>query len=145
MRDIVVGTDGSPTAGAAVAYAIDLAVALQGRLHLVAVHRPRTAVLAPEAIGAEALMAEADAAARRQLDDALDREAKAAKGRGVVVEMHTPVGDPADILIDIATRVDAELLVVGSRGMKGARRLLGSVPNNITHHAPCHVLVVKTC
>jgi nucleotide-binding universal stress UspA family protein len=128
-----------------VAYAIDLAAALKGRLHLVAVHKPHTAILAPEAIGAEAMLAEADEAARRQLDDALDREAKAAKGRGVVVEMHTPVGDPADTLVDIATRVDAELIVVGSRGMKGARRLLGSVPNKITHHAPCHVLVVKTC
>ena len=62
-------------------------------------------------------------------------------GAEVVVE----AGDPASVLISEVDRVDADLLVVGSVGMRGARRfLLGSVPNKVSHHAPTDLLIVKT-
>ena len=51
-------------------------------------------------------------------------------------------GDPADVLVRLATECDADVLVIGNKGMQ--RRVLGSVPNTVTHHAPCSVLVVKT-
>ena len=44
----------------------------------------------------------------------------------------------------VAVEEGADLIVVGSKGMQGARRVLGSVPNKISHHAPCDVLIVNT-
>ena len=63
---------------------------------------------------------------------------------GVDVEEHGPKGDPADALVDIARREGADLIVMGSLGMQGARRVLGSVPNKVSHNAPCDVLIVQT-
>lgn len=55
-------------------------------------------------------------------------------------------GDAASALIDVAETTKADLIVVGSRGMTGAARfLLGSVPNRVAHHAPCTVMIVRTC
>jgi nucleotide-binding universal stress UspA family protein len=76
----------------------------------------------------------------------LDAEVADAAKAGVteVVPSARP-GDPADVLIDVAEETGADLIVVGNKGMTGAARfLLGSVPNKITHHAPCNVLVVRT-
>ncbi|WP_309233282.1 universal stress protein [Conexibacter sp. W3-3-2] len=54
-------------------------------------------------------------------------------------------GEAADAILRIADEQGADLIVVGNKGMTGAARfLLGSVPNKITHHAPCNVLVVRT-
>jgi nucleotide-binding universal stress UspA family protein len=54
-------------------------------------------------------------------------------------------GDPAQGLIDVAETTHADLIVVGSRGMHGGRRfLLGNVPNKVSHHAPCSVMIVRT-
>ena len=50
----------------------------------------------------------------------------------------------ADALLKVARDVDAALIVVGSRGMHGAKRVLGSVPNTVSHQAPCNVLIVST-
>jgi nucleotide-binding universal stress UspA family protein len=58
--------------------------------------------------------------------------------------VHAPKGDPADSLIAAAREHDADVIVLGSRGMRGARRVLGSVPNKVSHHAPCDVLIVQT-
>ncbi len=71
--------------------------------------------------------------------------ADAAKGTGPVpVETHSLPGGPADVLISVAETVEADLIVVGSKGMKGPRRLLGSVPNSVAHRARCHVIIAKT-
>ena len=65
---------------------------------------------------------------------------------GLTVETHAMKLDPARAIIDTATRLEADLVVVGNRGMKGPKRfLLGSIPNSVAHHAPCAVLIVKTC
>ena len=68
-----------------------------------------------------------------------------AKQAGVEVEPHPRQGDPADAILDVAEEVGADLIVVGNKGMTGAKRfLLGSVPNKISHHAPCGVYIVRT-
>jgi len=58
--------------------------------------------------------------------------------------VHAPKGDPADALMAVAEREGADLIVVGNRRMTGVRRLLGSVPNKVTHQASFRVLVVNT-
>lgn len=68
-----------------------------------------------------------------------------AQREGVSTEMHTADGDPADVLIKVAEAVDADLVVVGNRGMSGIKRfVLGSVPNKVSHHCPCNLLIVNT-
>ncbi|MEA2329913.1 MAG: hypothetical protein QOH58_51 [Thermoleophilaceae bacterium] len=51
-------------------------------------------------------------------------------------------GDPGEVLVRLAEECGADVLVVGNKGMQ--RRVLGSVPNTVTHRATCSVLVVKT-
>jgi nucleotide-binding universal stress UspA family protein len=58
--------------------------------------------------------------------------------------VHAAAADPADALTTIATQEEADLIVVGNKGMKGARRALGSIPNDVAHRAPCSVLIVDT-
>jgi nucleotide-binding universal stress UspA family protein len=53
-------------------------------------------------------------------------------------------GDPAREIVAIAGQEDADLIVLGSVGMRGAGRVLGSVPNSVSHRAPCDVVIVKT-
>ncbi len=61
------------------------------------------------------------------------------------VETFARQGDAADAILDVAEEHRADLIVVGNRGMTGAKRfLLGSVPNKVSHHAPCSVLIVRT-
>jgi nucleotide-binding universal stress UspA family protein len=62
----------------------------------------------------------------------------------VDVRTHAIIGAPADVMIDLATEIGADLIVVGSKGMRGARRMIGSVPNSVAPSAPCDVLVAKT-
>jgi nucleotide-binding universal stress UspA family protein len=63
---------------------------------------------------------------------------------GIDVDIHTAVGDPADVIVRRADEIGADLIVVGSKGMRGTRRILGSVPNRVSHKAGCHVLIAKT-
>ena len=61
------------------------------------------------------------------------------------MQTHAIEGEPAEAILDAAEKTEADLIVVGNKGMTGARRfLLGSVPNNVSHHAPCSVLIVRT-
>jgi nucleotide-binding universal stress UspA family protein len=63
---------------------------------------------------------------------------------GVAAEAHAAQGTADDVILSTAAEVGADLIVVGSKGMRGARRYLGSVPNSVAHGAHCAVLVVKT-
>lgn len=75
----------------------------------------------------------------------LDAAAEDAKLAGVEAEVFARQGDAADAIIDVAEEQRSDLIVVGNRGMTGARRfLLGSIPNRVSHHAPCSVLIVRT-
>lgn len=78
-------------------------------------------------------------------DEAIVKGESAAAEEGVVPRVLTFQGEAAEALIRIAEQEDADLIVVGNRGMTGPTRfLLGSVPNKVSHNAPCDVLIVKT-
>jgi nucleotide-binding universal stress UspA family protein len=82
---------------------------------------------------------------REDVDSTLDRAAAIARDVGVEVAMFPRQGDPADAILDVAEEQGADLIVVGNKGMTGAKRfLLGSVPNKVSHHAPCSVLIIRT-
>src|SRR5581483_10261643 len=76
----------------------------------------------------------------------LERARTQASTGGVAeVETFARVGDAADAIVDVAEEQRCDLIVVGNKGMTGAKRfLLGSVPNKVSHHAPCSVLIVRT-
>jgi nucleotide-binding universal stress UspA family protein len=57
---------------------------------------------------------------------------------------HALPGEPVDVLLQVANEVDADLIVVGNKGMRGAGRVLGSVPNAVAHKAPCSVLILDS-
>jgi nucleotide-binding universal stress UspA family protein len=138
-KTIVVGTDGSQTAMIAVERAGALARLTGARLHVVSSYHPARPQLAGRAPAGEFTIAP-DFKADAVLGDAAGR----LRADGVEVEEHGPKGDPADALVDIARREGADLIVLGSLGMQGARRVLGSVPNKVSHNAPCDVLIVQT-
>jgi nucleotide-binding universal stress UspA family protein len=139
---IVVGTDGSETAGRAVGEAIRLAKALDADIHIVSAYEPlRGATIKGAPEGAAKVWA--------PLPDTLvnatvDQAAARVRTSGVNVESHAVEKDPADALLQVADEVGANLIVVGSKGMHGARRVLGSVPNKVSHQAHCNVLIVAT-
>ena len=64
--------------------------------------------------------------------------------RGVKAQTHVRTGDPAAELIKVAEAEHAQMIVVGNRGMSGAGRILGSVPNTVSHSARCGVLIIPT-
>jgi nucleotide-binding universal stress UspA family protein len=140
---IVVGTDGSDTAQEAVAEAVRLAKALGGDLHLVAAFEPQRGVRiagAPE--GAARVWAPHP---DDQVESTLSQAAARVRLSGVPVTTHALQGDAAEALVGVADEVGASMIVVGSKGMHGARRLaLGNVPNKVSHQARCNVLIVAT-
>ena len=75
----------------------------------------------------------------------LSQAEKALGKSGVAIATQSVSGDPADMICEVAERESVDLIVVGNKGMTGAKRfLLGSVPNQVSHHSPCNVLIVKT-
>ena len=139
---IVVGTDGSETAAAAVDFAIDMADRYDAQLVIASSYRP-----APED-----RLAKEQANAPQEIqwsinpmedvDATLRAGEEKAKERGVKTVSEARQGDPADVLCEIAEQHEADVLVVGNKGMH--RRILGSVPNSVSHKAPCSVVIVKT-
>jgi nucleotide-binding universal stress UspA family protein len=139
---IVVGTDGSDTATQAVKQAIELARLTGAQLGIVSAYAARRG-------GAEQQGAPADVqyelGPREDINLVLDAAAADAKAAGVEVQTHAVEADPADAILNVAEETKADLIVVGNKGMTGARRyLLGSVPNNVSHHARCSVIIVRT-
>jgi nucleotide-binding universal stress UspA family protein len=140
---IVVGTDGSPTADMAVKRAATLAKLTGARVELVSGYRQDNSFAMSAGVG----MYPGNLAEHAREAAAGCLEATAAKLRadGIRVETHCPCGDPAASLIDVAETTEADLIVIGSKGMHGGRRLmLGNVPNKVSHHAPCSVMIVRT-
>jgi nucleotide-binding universal stress UspA family protein len=136
---IVVGADDSPTALEAVRQAIGFAKMSGGTLHFVTAYKPKPSgsVDVPDEFRySMASTHEADVLLRRLTD--------MARAEGVDSETHAATSDPADALISVADREGADLIVVGNKGMKGARRVLGSVPNSVAHRATCSVLILPT-
>jgi nucleotide-binding universal stress UspA family protein len=142
---IVVGTDGSETAAEAVKTAVELAKISKGKLEIVSAYEPVPQQrLREEGEGISGDVSHA-INPREDVQFVLDKAAAVAKKAKVDVVTHPREGDPADAILDVAEENDADLVMVGNKGMTGARRfLLGSVPNKISHHAPCDVWIVKT-
>ena len=140
---IVVGTDGSATANVAVDRAASLAKLMGAKLEVVSSYKdPGSSSVAFSAGMYPVGMADD---ARDAADGCLASTADRLRSDGLEVETHCMRCDPADALIAVAEDTDASLIVVGSRGMSGSRRfLLGSVPNRVSHHAPCSVMIVRT-
>ncbi len=140
-ESIVVGTDGSDTARRAVAEAARLAKALGAEVHIVCAHDPMRGVAAAGASG----FVVAPVADDEELVAATLAQAEAElSADGVAVHTHAVRGNPADALVSVASQAGASLIVVGNQGMHGAKRVLGSVPNSVSHKARCNVLIVST-
>lgn len=141
-RHIVVGTDGSPSAGDAVRHGAALAAATAARLTVVSAYTRRNPDGPAGVGGEEAWMVTDAAAAEAHVGKAQDL----ARSAGVTnLGGRTEAGDPAGVLLDVAGEVGADLIVVGSRGMATPSRfVLGSVPNRVSHHASCDVIIVRT-
>jgi nucleotide-binding universal stress UspA family protein len=141
FRSIVVGTDGSQTADEAVRQAAQLAALLGARVHLVCVYETAAGDEADERRTGEGWAH----GTREAVDATLARSAAVFAAAGVEVALYPQRGDPADSILDVAEERNADLIIVGNRGRTGAKRfLLGSVPNRISHHAPCAVLIIRT-
>jgi nucleotide-binding universal stress UspA family protein len=142
---IVVGTDGSETATSAVETAVELAKISKAKLEIVSAYEP----IPQQRLREEGEGISGDVShqinPREDVQFVLDKAAAVAKKAKVDVVTHPREGDPADAILDVAEENNADLVLVGNKGMTGARRfLLGSVPNKISHHAPCDVWIVKT-
>lgn len=142
---IVVGTDGSETAGEAVRQAVDLAKLAGAQLSIVSAYAP----VPSRRVQGEQREAPADVqyeiGPREDVNLVLEAAAAEARKEGVDVQIHPVEADPAEAILNVAEETKADLIVVGNKGMTGARRyLLGSVPNNVSHHAPCSVIIVRT-
>ena len=142
---IVVGTDGSETAKEAVRQATELAKAVGARVHLVSAYEPvsnaRLNIERQEVPDDLQWMVNP----REDVEATLDQAADRIKEEDIEVQTFAREGDPADAILDVAEERNAGLIVVGNKGMTGAKRfLLGSVPNKVSHHAPCSVLIIRT-
>lgn len=150
-RSIVVGTDGSATAERAVQEAARLALAFDAPLHVVSAYRAAAPVasmasLAAAEVGAAAVMlGDWMLEVRSDVVEQLEAVSGRLRASGVKAETHALPGSPVDAILKVAEDCNADLVVVGNKGMNGARRVLGSVPNSVAHKANCTVLVVKTC
>ncbi len=145
FRSIVVGTDGSETAGEAVREAIELAKAVGASVELVSAYEP----VSNQRLREEARQTPEDMQwmvnPREDVEATLSDAAERVQDAGVQVKTYAREGDPADAILDVAEERGADLIVVGNKGMTGAKRfLLGSVPNKVSHHAPCSVLIIRT-
>ena len=120
-KNVLIATDGSVTASHAAEVGVDVA----------------------KASGADVLILHVgDPGSGKKV---LSQAEKAHSKSGVTVKTLSVSGDPADMICEVAEREGADLIVIGNKGMTGAKRfLLGSVPNQVSHHAPCNVLIVKT-
>jgi nucleotide-binding universal stress UspA family protein len=140
LSTVAVGTDGSATATKALEAAVEIARRFDAKLYVLSAlqgadDRPRGVNT-----GSEELQWEFDNDAR--VREMLSRVEQELKERKVDCATLVDEGDPAEVLVRLAEECGADVLVIGNRGMQ--RRVLGSVPNTVTHKATCSVYVVKT-
>lgn len=137
ISTVAVGTDGSATAAEAIEQAAEIARRFEARLVLLSAFNDSSYAGTGEDI--ELQWAENTSARVRSMLERLEEELGQS---GIECETRADEGDPAEVLVRLAEECGADLLVIGNKGMK--RRLLGSVPNTVTHKAECSVLVIKT-
>ncbi len=142
IATVAVGTDGSGTADKAVRAAIDLARAYEAKVVFISAYRP----VDDARLRREQRDAPPDSHWRinptEDVDAVLRDAEERATERGLTWASEATEGDPADVIVTLAEKHGADVIVVGNKGMQ--RRVLGSVPNTVTHKATCHVFVVKT-
>ena len=120
-RNVLAGTDGSATATEAARKAFELAEIIGASVTLVHVGDPLLGAIV------------------------LERAAKDRPGSASVMTEALEDGDPADRLVEVAGRGEVDLVLVGNKGLAGARRyLLGSIPSKVAHGSPVDVLIAKT-
>jgi nucleotide-binding universal stress UspA family protein len=138
FETVLVGADDSATARQAVVVAVDIARLAGSKIHIVTAYDPKSVRIddLPSDLRYASTVHPADAL--------LNSLAGMAKDQDLEVEVHASTGNPADAIVQIAEQENADLIVVGNKGMKGARRVLGSVPNKVAHGAHCSVLIVDT-
>ena len=139
ISTIAVGTDGSGTATEAVRMAADLARRFGAKLVLVSAFQGKGEPVGRSGASVELQWATSPSAQVREI---LARSEADLRHEGIDCSTLVDEGDPAEVLVRLATECGADLLVIGNKGMH--RRVLGSVPNTVTRKAPCSVLVVKT-
>jgi nucleotide-binding universal stress UspA family protein len=142
IKTVAVGTDGSDTAAKAVEFALDLASRYEAKIVFLSAYRKvsesrleRESRDAPEDVQWQINPAEDVEPALRDAEDA-------AREKGLDTTSEAKDGDAAKVLVELAEKHDADILVIGNKGMK--RKVLGSVPNTVSHNAGCAVLIVKT-
>jgi nucleotide-binding universal stress UspA family protein len=133
-ESIIIGTDGSDTAERAVDRAGAIAGALGAPVHVVSVYSDEKTPL----VG---LGRQAD---RDHAEQAITRARERLAKQGIESEAHLSNQEAGRALVAIADEQQAQMIVVGNRGMTGAKRALGSVPNYVSHHANCDVVIVRT-
>ena len=142
VQTVAVGTDGSGTADKAVEFAIEMASRYEARIVFISAYVPkRESELRRE-------RTEAPDDMQWQINPAEDVDAtlrdceERAEEKGLRWTSEAREGDAAKVLVELAESNDADVLVIGNKGMR--RKLLGSVPNTVSHNAPCSVMIVKT-
>ena len=137
ISTVAVGTDGSATANEAVSEAAEIARRFGAKLVLLSAYH--SSGRSAEGQDIELQWASSSSARVRSI---LERSEADLSRTGIECETRADDGDPAEVLIRLAAECGADLLVIGNKGIK--RRVLGSVPNTVTHKADCSVLVIKT-
>ena len=139
MKTLVVGTDGSEGAEAAMDEVIELVHDEGATVHLVCVYPAQRPL---ERLGLTARQEPTDL--RGVAADVLARGERRFADAGFSVEKHAREGDPAHVILNVASEQDADLIVVGARGLTSFERfLLGSVSSKLAHHAPCSLMIVR--
>jgi nucleotide-binding universal stress UspA family protein len=139
ISTVAVGTDGSATADKAVSEAAEIARRFGAKLVLLSAYQDSGGSPAAQSQDIELQWASSSSARVRSI---LERSEEDLSRAGIECETRVDEGDPAEVLVRLAAECGADLLVIGNKGMR--RRMLGSVPNTVTHKAECSVLVVKT-
>jgi nucleotide-binding universal stress UspA family protein len=143
IATVAVGTDGSGTAAKALDSAMDLAERFGARLLVLSAFRPASPSGGGVRLsGSSGARPEWASNAAEQVERILARAEEQATERGLDCSTAAAEGDPGEVLVELAEQHGADLIVVGNKGME--RRVLGSVPNTVSHRANCAVLVVKT-
>ena len=143
IATVAVGTDGSETAAKAVAAALDLAERYGASLVILSAYTRRTGGAGmPRLSGGGSSDSDWTASDAKQAERILENAQDSASERGLECRTAMGEGEPGEVLVNLAEKHGADVIVVGNKGMH--RRVLGSVPNTVTHRAPCSVFVVKT-
>lgn len=142
IATVAVGTDGSPTADTAVEAALDLAERYAAKIVFISSYKPIDDVRLRREQRETPPQHHWRINPTEDVDATLRDAEERAERRGLRWASEATEGDPADVIVELAAKHEADVIVVGNKGME--RRLLGSVPNTVTHNAGCSVFVVKT-